>query len=235
MALFARVCAILSKRIVKFAHSRVETILSRRNPFALSYGRQVSVLRQYATVKLRVDLVLRSQPQAEALNRALTNDKSHSLGGFIRRLRVEGGFGRSMIFLKLCPNIDHFFFNFELNATTDNVTVLAKGLSSLRVLHLVVVSGYSIKSNKSTRALGDALVACVQGETPLWPLVIYGSNLYLCQRWLTLSGVFLCTVPSHTPWYCTLPPCCSARQVSDYASPRSLGPADKLWRRLLST
>lgn len=118
-----------------------------------------------------VFLALRSQPQAEALNRALTNDKSMSLGDFICRLRIEGGFGRCMSLLKHCRNIDHIFLNLDVKST-DNVTVMAQELPKLRVLHLVVAAGDSLKNNRQTRTMGEALTECVRGKNPRWPLVM---------------------------------------------------------------
>ncbi|KAJ7790352.1 hypothetical protein B0H14DRAFT_2396487 [Mycena olivaceomarginata] len=80
-----------------------------------------------ATLVLYHVIVIRSKAQARALEAALHDNPD--LGKFIRRLRLEGGFGASMQkILNHAGNITDIFISLEIHAS-DSTAGLAYGLT----------------------------------------------------------------------------------------------------------
>ncbi|KAJ7119120.1 hypothetical protein C8R44DRAFT_737946 [Mycena epipterygia] len=113
-----------------------------------------------ATPLLYNVVILRSKAQAHALGRALS--KNADLGRFIKKLRVEGGYGPSMgIILKCSPNISDLFLSFEIWAA-DSTVGLCKGLPLINPTRVIVRdSAYKRLKNKMVSNLESALTESI--------------------------------------------------------------------------
>ncbi|KAJ7715933.1 hypothetical protein B0H14DRAFT_3013585 [Mycena olivaceomarginata] len=87
-----------------------------------------------ATPLLYNTVVLRSKAQAKALSVALSGNEQ--LGQFIKKLRVEGGYGQPIhTILKCSPNISDLFLSLAIYSS-DNTSGLCKGLSLINPTRL---------------------------------------------------------------------------------------------------
>ncbi|KAK7024059.1 F-box domain-containing protein [Favolaschia claudopus] len=115
---------------------------SHVSPFS-SYGESTSAYLLVCKSWLRVAtpllysvVVLRSKAQAKALAAALSGNPQ--LGRFIKKLRVEGGFGPSMqTVLRCSPNITDLFLTLEI-FSSDHTGGLCKGLSFINPSRLIL-------------------------------------------------------------------------------------------------
>ncbi|KAF7293083.1 HEME-HALOPEROXIDASE domain-containing protein [Mycena indigotica] len=114
-----------------------------------------------ATPLLYNVVVIRSKAQAKALATVLA--KNAQLGTFIRKLRVEGGYGAPMQTILLrSPNISDLFLCFNIFGT-DNTDGLCKGLAHISPIKLILDDGGQ-RQNKHTIKLTNALVNAI----PRW-------------------------------------------------------------------
>ncbi|KAF7292057.1 HEME-HALOPEROXIDASE domain-containing protein [Mycena indigotica] len=114
-----------------------------------------------ATPLLYNVVVIRSKAQAKALAVVLTNNAQ--LGTFIRKLRVEGGYGAPMQTILLrSPNISDLFLCFNIFGT-DNTDGLCKGLAHISPRKLILDDDGERK-NKHTAKLMDSLIQAI----PRW-------------------------------------------------------------------
>lgn len=116
-----------------------------------------------ATPLLYTDAILRSTAQAQSLFAALK--ATRALGAFIRRLRVEGGYGMVMHkIISLAPNISHLVLNLQIWGD-DNSKGLCKALPEMNPSSLVLVyldrKRYWAKENANTRNLRQAIETCL--------------------------------------------------------------------------
>ncbi|KAJ6515264.1 hypothetical protein C8R45DRAFT_955864 [Mycena sanguinolenta] len=89
-----------------------------------------------ATPLLYNVVVLRSKAQAKALSLALSQNPD--LGRFIKKLRVEGGYGPPMrIILQCAPNITDLFLSLVIYSS-DNTSGLCKGLPLINPTRLIL-------------------------------------------------------------------------------------------------
>ncbi|KAK7063583.1 F-box domain-containing protein [Favolaschia claudopus] len=89
-----------------------------------------------ATPLLYNVVIVRSKAQAKALSIALSGNKQ--LGLFIKKLRVEGGFGTPMhAVFKCSPNISDLFLSFDI-FSSDNTSGLCKGLPLINPTRLIL-------------------------------------------------------------------------------------------------
>ncbi|KAJ7348805.1 hypothetical protein DFH08DRAFT_1079253 [Mycena albidolilacea] len=110
-----------------------------------------------ATPLLYNVVILRSKAQAKALSVALSGNEQ--LGQFIKKLRVEGGYGPPMhTILKCSPNISDLFLSLAIYSS-DNTSGLCKGLSLINPTRLILRDSEGRKSlvNKMVSQLLDAL------------------------------------------------------------------------------
>ncbi|KAJ7474334.1 hypothetical protein FB451DRAFT_287235 [Mycena latifolia] len=138
---------------------------SRASPFAV-YSESSSAFLLVCKAWLRVAtpllyhvVILRSKAQAKALSQALS--KNTDLGQFIRKLRLEGGYGPSMRgILECAPNISDLVLSLEIWAA-DGTSGLCHGLPLINP-SCVILRDTSIKRlvNKMLTNLTDALVKC---------------------------------------------------------------------------
>ncbi|KAJ7684349.1 hypothetical protein DFH06DRAFT_4863 [Mycena polygramma] len=140
------------------------------SPFA-TYSESTSAYLLVCKAWLRVAtpllyhvVVLRSKAQAKALSIAVS--KNTLLGGFIRKLRVEGGYGGPMgVILKCAPNISDLYVTFQL-WSSDNADGLVKGLPLINPTRLILQDLHDSRrvSNKVALAFEQTLVKTI----PKW-------------------------------------------------------------------
>ncbi|KAJ6500899.1 hypothetical protein C8R45DRAFT_1071400 [Mycena sanguinolenta] len=110
-----------------------------------------------ATPLLLETVIIRSKPQANALATALKGKQN--LGRFVKKLRLEGGFGKYMqSILQQTPNITDLFLSAMLWAA-DNVSWLVLGLPLLNPRRLILLDPpdqYRSNSSISQLFLGIA-------------------------------------------------------------------------------
>lgn len=119
-----------------------------------------------ATPLLYRVIVLRSKAQVQALERTLRARKE--LGAFVKKLRVEGGFGAAMhIILTCCPNITDLSLSLGLRSS-DSVTGLVKSLGAINPTCLVIVDPRETEaSNTPLNQLVEKLTRCLESWTNL--------------------------------------------------------------------
>ncbi|KAJ7627156.1 hypothetical protein FB45DRAFT_1082327 [Roridomyces roridus] len=123
-------------------------------------GESVSAILLVCKAWLRVStpllyniVILRSTGQAQRLHAVLNGNPG--LGKFIKKLRVEGGFGVSMHgILKSTPNITDLFISLSIRAS-DSVSGLVLGLPLINPRRLVLGDGQN--KNKQMKVLMEKL------------------------------------------------------------------------------
>ncbi|KAF7359036.1 F-box domain-containing protein [Mycena sanguinolenta] len=116
-----------------------------------------------ATPLLYNIVVLRSKAQAKALSVALSGNKE--LGQFIKKLRVEGGYGSPIqIILQCSPNISDLFLSLVIYSS-DNTSGLCKGLELVNPTRLILQDQpRKPLQNKMTSQLVETLIRVI----PKW-------------------------------------------------------------------
>ncbi|KAJ6516471.1 hypothetical protein C8R45DRAFT_1067701 [Mycena sanguinolenta] len=145
---------------LKVCDSDFSDTTSKVSPFA-NYSESSSVYLLVCKSWLRVAtpllynvVVLRSKAQARALSIALSRNKE--LGQFIKKLRVEGGYGLPMhTILESSPNISDLFLTLKIYSS-DNTSGLCKGLQLINPTRLILREVPSLE-NKMISQLWDAL------------------------------------------------------------------------------
>ncbi|KAJ7744156.1 hypothetical protein B0H16DRAFT_995082 [Mycena metata] len=108
-------------------------------------------------------VILRTTAQAVALQKAL--EVSPEIGGFIKKLRVEGGYGAAMhTILKCAPNITDLFISLFIHGT-DSTKGLCSGLPLIDprrvILHDASNPDEKPKKNKQVTQLFETLLVVV--------------------------------------------------------------------------
>ncbi|KAK7046823.1 F-box domain-containing protein [Favolaschia claudopus] len=117
-----------------------------------------------ATPLLYGVIPLRSRAQAQALAAALTSNPE--LGRFIKRLRVEGGYGISMDpILQSAKNISHLCLSLHITHS-DSASGLCRGLPLLSPVHLILDGGRATNSQPIEKLI-DVLEKCLLAWTQL--------------------------------------------------------------------
>ncbi|KAJ7207551.1 hypothetical protein GGX14DRAFT_635486 [Mycena pura] len=125
-----------------------------------------------ATPLLYNVVILRSKAQAKALARALSQNKD--LGRFIKKLRVEGGYGAPMHdILKYSPNVSDLYLSLDI-FSSDSTDGLCKGLHLINPTRLILQCEKTA-SNKMLVNLQNALAEAI----PKWShLSVFHCPLY---------------------------------------------------------
>ncbi|KAK7012884.1 F-box domain-containing protein [Favolaschia claudopus] len=136
---------------------------SEVSPFATCSGESTSTCLVVCKAWLRVatpllynTVPIRSKAQAKALSIALARNKQ--LGQFIKKLRVEGGFGSFMhTILQYAPNITDLYLSLEIYSS-DVTSGLCKGLALINPTRLILQDGVGFRrENKMMAQLLAAL------------------------------------------------------------------------------
>jgi hypothetical protein len=137
------------------------------SPFA-SYSHTTSAFLLVCKDWLRVAtpllynvVIIRSKAQAQALEAALKSNKD--LGAFIKKLRVEGGYGLPMkTILKASPNITDLFLSLAI-WSSDGVSGLCQSLHLIDPVRLILYdSDLEPRDNKQNLQLVGKVAACIQ-------------------------------------------------------------------------
>ncbi|KAJ6569460.1 hypothetical protein B0H19DRAFT_1135547 [Mycena capillaripes] len=136
------------------------------SPFS-SYTRSTSAFLLVCKDWLRVStpllynvVVVRSKAQAEALETALKSTKD--LGTFIKKLRIEGGFGLTMkTILKASPNITDLVLSLAI-WSSDGVSGLCQALHLIDPIRLVIHDIPEPKDNQQNLKLVKKVMECIQ-------------------------------------------------------------------------
>ncbi|KAJ7213529.1 hypothetical protein GGX14DRAFT_696834 [Mycena pura] len=137
-----------------------------------------------ATPLLYNVVVLRSKAQAKALERALAGNKR--LGQFIKKLRVEGGYGQPMhTILKCASNVSDICLTLQI-FSPDSTEGLCKGLHSINPTYLILRDvPYKLLKNKMATKLVGAVAAAIPKWDRLcvlyWPYNMTGCRLEITQ------------------------------------------------------
>ncbi|KAF7357666.1 F-box domain-containing protein [Mycena sanguinolenta] len=143
---------------------------SLESPFAGRYCESSSAFLLVCKAWLRVAtpllyhvVVLRSKAQATALELALRQNPE--LGRFILKLRVEGGYGASMLkIIKAAPNVKEMFVSINI-WSADNVSGLVRGLPTMDLTRVIMYdTPHHNVRNKNSQAVLDALKQCIEQE-----------------------------------------------------------------------
>ncbi|KAJ7156516.1 hypothetical protein C8R43DRAFT_998229 [Mycena crocata] len=108
-------------------------------------------------------VILRTAAQAQALEKVFQSNKEFGL--FVRKLRVEAGFGKAMhTILKCSPKITDLCFSLLIWGS-DDVTGLCRGLPLINPQRVILIDNHDKpKKNKKVEALLDALLRLI----PKW-------------------------------------------------------------------
>ncbi|KAJ7259680.1 hypothetical protein C8J57DRAFT_1338956 [Mycena rebaudengoi] len=125
-----------------------------------------------ATPLLYNVIVLRSKAQASALHSALRANKSSNLGRFIKKLRIEGGFGAAMhTILQSAVNVTDLFLSVFV-WSSDPVSGLRTGLPLINPRRVIFMDHHGkIPENKYFNSLLETVALCIKSH---W------SNLGVC-------------------------------------------------------
>ncbi|KAJ7615218.1 hypothetical protein DFH06DRAFT_1343681 [Mycena polygramma] len=132
-----------------------------------------------ATPLLYNVVVLRSKSQANALEKVLV--KNPEFGRFIKKLRVEGGYGIAMhTILKSAPNITDIFLSLVI-WSSDSTQGLCKGLPLINPRRVILVDPNTRKllKNQNLAALTKVVLSCISGK---WDNMTVFDFPYLCPR-----------------------------------------------------
>ncbi|KAJ6548638.1 hypothetical protein B0H19DRAFT_1031873 [Mycena capillaripes] len=113
-----------------------------------------------ATPLLDSFVIIRSKSQSNALQATLRTNPD--LGRFVKNLRVEGGFGKSMHQnLKNTPNIHHIVLSLHIRGS-DSTDGLALGLPLINPSRLTIVDETeAFLKNKAVLKLTNAIEICL--------------------------------------------------------------------------
>ncbi|KDQ60090.1 hypothetical protein JAAARDRAFT_32473 [Jaapia argillacea MUCL 33604] len=115
-----------------------------------------------ATPLLYEVVVLCSKAQAQALSQVFATNKQ--LGTFVKKLRVEGGYGMPMEkIIKASPNIKDLYLSLALYST-DSVSGICRSLSSISPTRLILYESSDHLDNASTRQLTKAICASISSN-----------------------------------------------------------------------
>ncbi|KAJ6584672.1 hypothetical protein B0H19DRAFT_1106021 [Mycena capillaripes] len=156
---------------------------SLSSPFAV-YSESSSAFLLVCKAWLRVAtpllyhvVVLRSKAQAAALDIALRGNPL--LGRFIKKLRVEGGYGSAMLkIIKAAPNVTDLFISVNI-WSADNVSGLIRGLPLMDPNRVVLYdTPYHGARNKNSQILLETLCKCLKEWENLTIFELPYSNNY---------------------------------------------------------
>ncbi|KAJ7627143.1 hypothetical protein FB45DRAFT_1082308 [Roridomyces roridus] len=151
-----------------------------------------------ATPLLYNVVVLRSTAQAKALH--LTLKKHPELGSFIRKLRVEGGFGSSMHgILQRAPKITDIFISLNLHGS-ESPSGLVSGLPLINPRRLIIGDNPDrTLQNKQVRQVVATLESLAEQWSNLTTLVVpyrFGQRSGFVQRMASAPSVTTVSFPT---------------------------------------
>jgi hypothetical protein len=139
---------------------------SSQSPFS-TYSRSTSAYLVVARGWLRVAtpllyhvVILRSKAQAQALETALRGNPQ--LGTYIKKLRIEGGYGTALYsIIKAAPNLKDLFVSLEL-WSSDSISGLCRGLPKTSPTRVILHDPLKGATNALIDKLLDLLCECIK-------------------------------------------------------------------------
>jgi hypothetical protein len=155
------------------------------SPFS-TYSRSSSAYLVVAKGWLRVAtpllyhvVVLRSKAQAQALEAVLL--RNPQLGTYIKKLRIEGGYGTALYsIIKSAPNVTDLFVSLEI-WSSDSVSGLCRGLPRMNPTRVILHDPLRRIFNSLVDKLFDVLCECVK----LWKRLVcchFVPLIVICMR-----------------------------------------------------
>ena len=129
------------------------------------------------TPALYESAILRTDAQIQALAQTLTDRRNgRTLSRYLRRLRIEGGFGSAVItILKAAPGITTMFLGFDLT-NFDSTAGLMRTLQKAKLEHLMLDS---VPGGLLNTPMGVNLSKAVAGALPHWRKLV---SVFRCRR-----------------------------------------------------
>ncbi|KAJ6556633.1 hypothetical protein DFH09DRAFT_1491282 [Mycena vulgaris] len=185
---------ILSPALTVHDHMLSDT--SGKSPFASNSASGSSTLLvckswlRVATPFLYSVVIIRTKPQAQALQ--MTLQSNPDLGRFVKKLRVEAGFGRFMLqILKNTPNVNDIALSLLLPAS-DPPSGLVRGLPLINPTRLIIIDDNDLfRTNKAVSQLTTALETCVGKWTNL-NKVLFPYDQWMYERYSFLRALCAC-------------------------------------------
>jgi hypothetical protein len=162
--------------------------ISETSPFArpshLSISSILTVSKKWMAVAILLlyrIVILRSKAQAFALERTLRKHKEYGI--YIKKLRVEGGYGAAMrTIISSGSNITDLCISLDIRSS-DSVKGLCSSLSLINPRTLVVLDSHEERSNKPLQELVAKINVCLE----TWTSVVRN----LCSSLLKLMSVYV--------------------------------------------
>lgn len=152
----------------KFTSKDISSFFRYDNP---SSSVVLEVCKQWlriATPLLYHTVVVRTKAQSNALEYTLRANKP--LGLFVKKLRLEGGYGVSMgTILLATPNVTDVFLSLKI-LSKDNVSGLCRSLSSLDPVRVIIHDSDDEKLNRAFEQVVAQLCECI----PEWKRMVCG-------------------------------------------------------------
>ncbi|KAF7320869.1 hypothetical protein HMN09_00173500 [Mycena chlorophos] len=150
-----------------------------------------------ATPLLYATVIIRSKAQALALGAALAENEE--LGPFIKKLRVEGGFGAAMHkVLQHTPKVTHIYLSLVIAAGDNTLTGLIKGLPLINPTVLMLdwpPSDARLKIVNATRSFAEQLPVVFSQWTDLTTVHISNNATYYLQSKFEAMADTLAALP----------------------------------------
>ncbi|TDL29938.1 hypothetical protein BD410DRAFT_47053 [Rickenella mellea] len=138
---------------------------AENNPFGKKYKSSGVVLlvckrwMRVATPLLYETVIIRSKAQAQAIVDALTANPH--FGAYVRKLRIEGGYGMSpFTVISKSPNITNLFITLDVYST-DNATGICKALPLVNPRRFIFTKHTRANNPKSQKLL-DEITRCIK-------------------------------------------------------------------------
>ncbi|KAL1658866.1 hypothetical protein GGF50DRAFT_131437 [Schizophyllum commune] len=172
-------CLVMSVPDKNFLHGNHGDEFFSGSPFARYGTVSTSALLLVCKAWLRVGtpllyytVVLRSTAQAQALELALA--QTPQLGKFVRRLRLEGGFGDHVRGACIkCPNIEELVLLFDYEAR-DSTSGIRRALKQMNIKHLVLTPSY----RRNARSLSVANKNSIELNTAVHEFIVRCKTLH---------------------------------------------------------
>ncbi|TDL29968.1 hypothetical protein BD410DRAFT_737178 [Rickenella mellea] len=181
---------ILKEILVPLLHVPDEEFSSQGSPFGHTHRNTSSLLlvskhwMRVATPLLYEVVVIRSTAQAQALAYAIKCNKG--FGAFMKKLRMEGGFGRAPAqFITSAPNIRELFVTLDVYSN-DNPSGLCSAVSGMD-LRRIIINHDDVVTNVQANRLWASLFTSIPRWSNLetleyhatWMVAISGKHKYL--------------------------------------------------------
>ncbi|KAJ6509675.1 hypothetical protein DFH09DRAFT_1198825 [Mycena vulgaris] len=167
-----------------FSDASAVSPFSTYNPSTSAYLLVCKDWLRVATPLLYHVVVLRSKAQANALE--IVFHRNPEFGRYLKKLRVEGGYGTAMLtILKAAPNVTDLFISLSI-WSSDATGGLCKGLPLINPHRVIVLDHWTPKplNNKNLTALTETLLSCIRTWTNLKVFTFpYGSSANHSHVW----------------------------------------------------